>query len=115
MLQPPGQVPRPSLVSRLTFAYEGDRIRLVSEQHVTMIIPPSHPLDRLETSGGFALILRDGHGNAVYGRIIENPLRFDQEVFDKDPKRSIRREANPKPKGTFIVLVPALEAARRIE
>ncbi len=109
------QLPRPSLVSRLTFAYEGDQVRLVSEQRVTMIIPPSHPLDRLERESGFAVILRDERGQAVYGRVVASPFRFDQEVFDKDPKRSIRREANPQPKGTFVLLVPAMENARRVE
>jgi hypothetical protein len=109
------QPPRPSPARRLTFAYEGDQVRLVSEQLVTMIIPPSHPLDRLETAGGFSIILRDERGEPVYGRISESPLRFDEEVFDRDPKRSIRREANPHPKGTFVVLVPAIDNARRLE
>jgi hypothetical protein len=112
---PSGQVQRPSPVSRLTFAYEGDQVRLVSEHHVTMIIPPSHPIDRLEIGAGFSVILRDDRGEAVYGRVMESPFRFDEEVFDKDPKRSIRREANPKPKGTFVVLVPAIGTARRLE
>ena len=115
MSTPAGQVPRPSPVSRLTFAYEGDRVQLVSEHQVTMIIPASHPLDRLETGAGFSVILRDDRGQAVYGRVMESPFRFDQEVFDRDPKRSIRREANPKPKGTFVVLVPAIGTARTVE
>ena len=110
-----GNYTRPSAVSRLTFAYEGDQVRLVSEHRVTMIIPPSHPIDRLEIGAGFSVILRNDRGEAVYGRVMESPFRFDQEVFDKDPKRSIRREAKAKPKGTFVVLVPAIETARTIE
>jgi len=109
------QLPRPSLVRRLTFAYDGDQVRLVSEQPVTMIIPPSDPLDRLEKSAGFSVILRDERGEPVYGRISESPFRFDEEVFDRDPKRSIRRETNLHPKGTFVVLVPAIDNARRLE
>jgi len=105
----------PSRVRRLTFAYEGDRITLVSEQVVNMIIPPSHPLERLEQEAGFSVILRDERGEAVYGRALASPFRFDQEIFDRDPKRSIRREVNPHPKGTFVLLVPAMENARRVE
>jgi hypothetical protein len=90
-------------------------VRLVSEQLVTMIIPPSDPLDRLESSSGFAFILKDEQGVPLYGRVIPSPIRFDQEIFDKDPKRSVRREANPRPKGTFVLLVPGVENARRVE
>jgi hypothetical protein len=108
-------VPRPAQVRRLTFAYDGDQVHLVSEQRVTMIVPPTYPLDCLEKEAGFSVILRDDQGEAVYGRVITSPFRFDTEVFDKDPKRSIRREINPHPKGTFVVLVPAMENARRLE
>jgi hypothetical protein len=115
MSVPNAQLPRPSPARRLTFAYEGDQVRLVSEQQVTMIIPPSHPLDRIEKSAGFSVILRDERGEPIYARISESPFRFDEEVFDRDPKRSIRREVNPHPKGTFVVLVPAIDNARRLE
>jgi hypothetical protein len=115
MSAPAAQVPVPSPVSRLTFAYDGDQIHLVSEQQVTMIIPLSHPLGDLETSASFSVILKDQRGEAVYGRVFPSPFGFDREIFDKDPKRSIRREVNPHPKGTFVVLVPAVANARRIE
>lgn len=108
-------MPQPVPVRRLTFAYEGDQAHLVSEQRINMILPPTQPLDRLEQQAGFTVILRNERGEPVYGRTIPNPFKFDVEVFDKDPKRSIRREANPHPKGTFVVLVPALENARRLE
>jgi len=115
MSSPPAQAPGPSPVRRLTFSYEGDQVRLVSDQLVTMIIPPSHPLDGLESSPGFAFILKDEQGAPLYGRVIPSPIRFDQEIFDKDPKRSVRREVNPRPKGTFVLLVPGVENGRRIE
>jgi hypothetical protein len=80
-----------------------------------MIIPESQPLDSLERSAGFAYVLKDEQGRPLYGRVIPNPIRFDQEIFDRDPKRSVRREANPHPKGTFVLLVPAVEQGRRVE
>lgn len=106
---------RPRLVSRLTFEYDGDQIRLVSEQQVTMIIPPSHPVDQLEKEAGFSVVLRDERGQAVYRRVTQSPVVHDVEVFDNDPNRSIRRESNPHPKGTFVVLVPAIANARTVE
>jgi hypothetical protein len=102
-------------VRRLTFSYAGGQIDLVSDQLVTMIIPESHSLGDLERAAGFAYILKDDQGLPLYGRSIPNPIPFDREVFDRDPKRSIRREANPQPKGSFVLLVPAIEHARRIE
>jgi hypothetical protein len=108
-------IPGPVPVRRLTFSYEGDRVRLVSEQRVTMILPPSHPPDLLEQQSGFSVVLRDERGAAVYGRMMSNPFQFDREVFDRDPRRSLRREANPDPHGSFVVLVPALADARRLE
>ena len=102
-------------VRRLTFAYEGDQMRLVSEQRVNMILPPSQPPDELERQAEFSVILRDEHGQPVYARAVPSPFQFDREVFDRDPTRSIRREPNPHPRGTFVVLVPALKNALRLE
>lgn len=107
----PGPVP----ARRLTFSYEGDRIRLVSEQHINMILPPSQSPDELERQAGFSVMLRDERGQPVYARAMPNPIQFDREVFDKDPARSIRREPNPQPRGTFVVLVPALTNVLRLE
>ena len=90
-------------------------MRLVSEQRVNMILPPSQPPDELERQAGFSVILRDEHGQPVYARAVPNPFQFDREVFDRDPTRSIRREPNPHPRGTFVVLVPALKNALRLE
>ncbi len=108
-------LPLPVPVRRLTFAYEGDQVRLVSEQHVNMILPPSDPPELLERQAGFRVILRNERGELVYGRVLSNPFQFDREVFDRDPEHSIRREPNPSPRGTFVVLVPALDNARRLE
>jgi hypothetical protein len=108
-------LPRPGPISRLTFEYNGDQIRLVTEQQVTMIIPASHPVERLENEAGFSVVLRDEREQAVYRRVIQPPIVFDVEVFDNDPNRSIRRESNPHPKGTFVVLVPAIANARTVE
>jgi hypothetical protein len=99
-------------VRRLTFAYEGDQIRLMAEREVLMIIPPSDPLDPHETQSGFSVLLKNDRSETVYRRVMNSPLRFDEEVFDRDPERSIRRVDNPNARGTFVVLVPAIAATR---
>ncbi|HXJ96194.1 MAG TPA: hypothetical protein VMT20_25425 [Terriglobia bacterium] len=102
-------------MSRLTFAYEADQVRLVSEQFVDMTLAPSHPAEGLEEKSGFAVVLRHDDGHAVYARVTASPFAFDREVFDRDPSRSIRRMENPHPRGTFVVHVPAVEEARQVE
>ncbi len=109
------QMPGPVPVRRLTFTYDGTDVRLVSEQRVDMILPPSHPTDLLARQGGFQVILRDDRGVPIYGRVIPTPFQFDREVFDDDPARSVRRVPEARPRGTFVVLVPALDSARRLE
>jgi hypothetical protein len=108
-------MPHPVPVRRLTFEYEGDEVRLVSEQIVNMILPPSHPPELLDRLAGFSVILRDEHGVPVYARVLSNPIQFDREVFDRNPERSVRREPDPHPRGTFVVLVPAVDNALRLE
>jgi hypothetical protein len=41
---------------RLTFAYEGDKIMLLSEREVTMLAPPSPPLEHTESTPGFSIV-----------------------------------------------------------
>ena len=74
----PGPVP----VRRLTFTYEGDQVRLVSEQHVDMILPPSQPPDELERQAGFSVILRDEHGQPVYARAMPDGSYQHREILD---------------------------------
>jgi hypothetical protein len=108
-------LPQPEPVLRLTFGYEGDKITLLSEQEVTMIAPPSHPLERVESTSGFSVIVRDASGNPVYRRVVENPVRHDVEVFSPDPKQSIRRVSVQRPKGTFVILIPGIKGAQTLE
>src|SRR5262249_35241738 len=108
-------LPEPGPVRRLTFAYDGDQITLVADQRVTMIAPPSHSLERVESTPGFAVILRDASGIPVYRRVLENPVRHDVEVFSPDPKESVRQMPAQHPKGVFVVLVPEIAGAQSLE
>jgi hypothetical protein len=104
----------PNRALRLTFEYEGSSVRLVSSQTVDMILPPSHPLEARENETGFWFTLADAAGKPVYRRIVQNPIRLDREVFSQDPKKSIHRLDQPKPKGSFVVLVPDFAPARTL-
>jgi len=99
---------------RLTFAYEGSTVHLVSSQSVEMILPPSHPLNAHENETGFWVTLADTAGKPVYRRIMQNPVRLDQEVFSPDAKQSVHRVNVAKQKGSFVVLVPDVAQARTL-
>jgi hypothetical protein len=99
----------------MTFSYDGEEIKLLSEQRVTMIVPASHPVDEIESRSGFSVVVRDQNGNPIYRRVLENPMRHNVEVFSLGPGQSIRRAPLDRPKGTFVVLVPDLPNAQNIE
>jgi hypothetical protein len=110
---PPAQ---PGPVRRLTFEYDGDQIRLVSEQHVRMIAPPSQPLEQAEALGGFHVLVRDEQERPVYRFTRTSPIKHDAEVFNEPgAERSVQRVAVDHPKGAFVVLVPEVPGAKTVE
>jgi hypothetical protein len=110
------QPAQPGPVRRLTFEYDGDQIRLVSEQHVRMIVPPSQPLEQADELGGFHVLLRDKLDRPVYRFTRTSPIRHDAEVFSKPgTQRSIERTPVDRPKGAFVVLVPDVPGAKTLE
>ena len=104
---PPTRAPQQSeRTLRLTFSYEGSAVRLVSRQSVEMITPPASSVPIREGQTGFWYELRDQEGHLFYQRAVENPIRFDVEVFSDDPKQSISRQKVDNPRGTFVLFVP---------
>jgi hypothetical protein len=99
---------------RLKFTYEGDEVRLVSQQPVEMIVPPTDALSGYEGEQGFWVEVRNGQDKALHRRVMDDPLRQDVEVFSPDPEQSIVRTPVEKPSGVFTVLVPDLEEADHI-
>ncbi|MBC8029137.1 MAG: hypothetical protein H7Z16_03420 [Pyrinomonadaceae bacterium] len=94
---------------RLTFSYDGPAVKLVSQDRVEMTVPPTDPLKGFGKQKGFWAELRNKQDKTLYRQVIHNPTRNDAEVFpdpDESPEQSIAREAAPKRKGVFVVLVP---------
>jgi hypothetical protein len=106
------QPAQPGPVRRLTFEYDGDQIRLVSEQHVRMIVPP----EQADALGGFQVLLRDQQDQPVLRFSRTNPIRHDAEVFSPPgADQSIARVPVDRPKGSFVLLVPDVPGARTLE
>jgi hypothetical protein len=100
---------------RLTFEYEGSKVKLVSSQRVDMMLPPTQPLEGQQEQSGFWFTVSDNQGKSLYRRVMHNPISIDREVFSNDPQHpSIQRVAVPKPKGTFVLLVPDIQGAQTL-
>ena len=104
---------KPSEVSpkamRLTFSYQGDQVKLVSQQPVEMTVPPSDPVKGYEQQKGFWAEVKSDQDKTLFRRVLHNPTRNDAEVFTDDPEQSISRAPAPKRKGVFTVVVPATD------
>lgn len=92
---------------RLTFAYDGDAIRLVGQQPLTITLPPSHPTAEYHGRAGSWFELLDASGKILYGRRLHDPMPTHREVFPKGEPPVHVEIANRK--GSFDVLVPALQ------
>ena len=91
---------------RLTFSYDGDDVKLVSQQPIEMIVPPSDPVKGFGAQKGFWAELKNEQDKTLYRRVMHNPTSNDAEVFSDDPEQNISRAPAPKRKGVFVVVVP---------
>lgn len=103
----------PQRALRLTFEYEGDEVRLVSQQRVAMLVPPADLADDQEERAGFWFEVRDREDRPIYRRGTQNPLRTHLEVFPPKDAPFTHVEM-PEPRGVFTLLVPDLEDARTL-
>ncbi len=107
-------MPVPPRAVRLTFAFEGDEVRLVGRQPVEMIAPPTDKLDGYEHEQGFWLEVRSGKDETLHRQVMQDPLRYDVEVFSPDPEQSVFRSPVDEPSGIFVVVVPDLSEADHV-
>jgi hypothetical protein len=99
---------------RLTFSYQGDQVKLVSQQPVEMTVPPSDPVKGYEQQKGFWAELKGDQDKTLFRRVLHNPTRNDAEVFSDEPEQNISRAPAPKRKGVFVVVVPHTEKGREV-
>lgn len=103
--------PRPARrTRRLTFHASGGDVRLISQEHLDMICPPSvgQPPE-MGRHSGFWVELRDDAGDLVFFRPLHDPLGTSVDVHS--PDGTIRREFASPQDTVFEVLVPDDPAA----
>ena len=97
---------------RLIFEYEGDRVRLVSQQPVDL---PVTGFDLSQTDHpGYYVESRDKNGRALARVPARGAFTGSMEVFPEKPGEPITRVDVPQPKGAFTVVVPAPAATDHV-
>jgi hypothetical protein len=103
---PPDRNVRPSRKTRrLRFRSSGGEVKLVSQEHLEMICPPSvGEQPEPGRHGGFWVELRGTDDEVKFFRVLNDPIGVSVEIHSPDGE--IRREFGPPQDTTFEVLVP---------
>lgn len=104
--------PAPTRAVRLIFEYEGDAVRLVSQQQVDMAVT-GFDLARAQHPGVY-VDARDAAGRTLARVPAREAFAASAEVFPERPGEPIVRVDVAKPKGAFTVVVPAPQAAQQV-
>jgi hypothetical protein len=104
--------PTPTLSMRLIFEYDGDHVRLVSQQPVDVAIT-GFDIARTQHPGWY-IDTRDATGRALARVPIRDAFSGGTEVFPEQHGEPITRTAVAKPRGAFTVVVPVPEGADHV-
>jgi hypothetical protein len=104
--------PMSTLAIRLIFEYEGDQVRLISQQPVDVAVTgfdiarAQHP--------GYYIDTRDAAGRTLARVRARDAFSSSAEVFPEQPGEAITRVDVGQPRGAFTVVVPAPEGANHV-
>ena len=101
--------PRQPSAVRLIFEYEGDEVRLVSQQPVDVAVT-GFDLTR-EHQPGHYVEVRGARDETLSRVRVPTEMVASAEVFPEEPGQPIVRVDLPQARGAFTVVVPAPEAA----
>jgi hypothetical protein len=97
---------------RLIFEYEGDKVRLVSQHPVEMVVT-GFDLAQVEHPG-YYVDVRDAQKRSLARVPAPGAFAAGAEVFPERPGEPITRVDVPHPRGAFTVVVPAPENADHV-
>jgi hypothetical protein len=104
------------LAIRLTFEYRGNDVSLRSARRLRKRTPPNvtgAELKRPCEAAGDWVELRDKEDQVLYRHRTSDLIPTHIEVRSGDPKQPFKRIQGQLDHGTFRVLIPAVDAARR--
>jgi hypothetical protein len=99
---------------RFIFEYDGDEMRLVSQQHVDVAVTGFDLPSRAAAAPGVYVQVRGADGAALADVPVRGAPSRSVEVFPERPGAPIVRTDVDRPQGAFTVVVPAPAAARRV-
>ena len=103
----------PTAAWRITFEYDGDDVRVVSQERVEMLAPPDDENLLSQGEAGYWVEVRGDDDSVLYRQVIHDPIKTDAEVFPEDPTQPIERVQLDRPQGVFQVVVPDLPGGRQ--
>lgn len=99
---------------RLTFDYEGEQLKVVSEEKVEKMVPLFKEVE--DKSSGAWIELKDKEGNILHTQAMDIPFAPDLESFSNDPKKpSIIRKKTADLEGGFSILIPDIPEVSEVE
>jgi len=99
---------------KLVFSYNGEGVRLVSQNQVDMVVPLSDSLNGYQGQHGSWCELNDTEGRTLFRRRLHNPIQRYVEAPSDDPGHPLTRRPVDRLEGMFIVLVPDLQQANTV-
>ena len=98
---------------QITFAYDGERVRLARIERLQGIAPGSPPpAPKVGENSGSWVELRDAQDRLLFYRVLHNPVRY--MVEEHLPDGRIRAVPGPAEAGTFDVLLPDIPEAASV-
>ncbi|MGZ4618155.1 MAG: hypothetical protein ACXV3F_05400 [Frankiaceae bacterium] len=97
---------------RLIFEYDGDDVRLVSQQRVDVVVT-GFDIASGPQPGNY-VEMRSDVGEALARVPVREAFTGSAEVFPERPGEQITRVDVERPHGAFTVVLPAPEGAKRI-
>jgi hypothetical protein len=104
--------PSPRRAMRLIFEYEGDEVRLVTQQPVETVVT-GFDIAQVQRPG-YYVDARDADGQTLARVPARNAFATSAEVFPEHPGEPITRVDVPEPRGAFTVVVPVPEGADHV-
>lgn len=109
---PGARQPKPAPAMRLIFEYDGDEVRLVSQQSVDMVVTGAD-LAQVQAAGTF-VDARDASDRTVARVHARGVSEGMVEVFPEKPGQPIMNVKVDRPRGAFTVVLPAPKEAAKV-
>ncbi|MBB2924341.1 hypothetical protein [Cellulomonas cellasea] len=114
MSEPDETATPPGSAVRFIFEYDGDDVRLVSQQRVDVAVTGFDLHQERALPPGHYVEVRGTDGTPLAAVPVRGELGSSLEVFPEDPGEPITRTEVDRPRGAFTVVLPAADLAQQV-